>query len=47
MAVHGNMFVPPELNWIFIILAGGDWPPGREGEIWQIHEALLEAGDDL
>ncbi|MEU3649879.1 hypothetical protein AB0E59_41370 [Lentzea sp. NPDC034063] len=47
MAVHGNMTVPPELNWIFIILAGGDWPPGMEGDAWQIYEALLEIADDL
>ncbi|MFS8105135.1 hypothetical protein LFM09_49390 [Lentzea alba] len=47
MAVHGNMTVPSDLNWIFIILAGGDWPPGMEGDVWQVHEALLEAADDL
>src|SRR5688572_8708316 len=47
MAVHGNLTVPGSLNWVFILLAGGDWPSGREGDVWEIHEALLEAGDDL
>ncbi|WP_346137438.1 hypothetical protein, partial [Lentzea roselyniae] len=41
------MTVPEELNWVFILLAGGSWPPGMEGDIWAIAEALEEAADEF
>ncbi|MEU5847825.1 hypothetical protein ABZ790_16320, partial [Saccharopolyspora shandongensis] len=47
MAVRGNLRFPEELNWVLWIIAGSDWPPGLEGDVWKIAEALDEAADDL
>ena len=42
-----SLMVPPEWDWVFILVAGSNWPRGDEDRVRAVARSLYEAGEEL